>query len=351
MPISNGRYVSPTWINNQAPPINASELQAITDTLENLNGIGTSLRGYIVVGTTQSGATPSTCDYLCDGTADDIEINRAIQAASNVSMGVFLLNGIYSIANPIYPTQNMLICGQNYGADTSIGVAINNSVGLSPESSSVTNIIVMNGDNDTLHLKNIGIGSSLAPSPSTLSLINFQTSTGNLYLDNASMYSQSATGIIGASNNFNLFASKSTIYKSNLSLSSSRLEQCEIYNTQFSNCGALAQGTDNFWIFNTFYNNVSMTDCQKCTIMGNIFYDSLSLVSGSGSINATCACNNIMGNTFAAGNGITLGTGTYYNNVTCNGGVSYQGGTSFTPWSGVTDSGTNNYVSNNMPTS
>lgn len=34
MPIQNGEYVAPQWTNNAPPPLNASELQAICDTVE-----------------------------------------------------------------------------------------------------------------------------------------------------------------------------------------------------------------------------------------------------------------------------------------------------------------------------
>ena len=34
MPISGGKYVAPTWVNGSSPAIDASEMQAITDTLE-----------------------------------------------------------------------------------------------------------------------------------------------------------------------------------------------------------------------------------------------------------------------------------------------------------------------------
>lgn len=34
MPIQSGKYVAPTWNNNAPPPVNASELQAVCDTLE-----------------------------------------------------------------------------------------------------------------------------------------------------------------------------------------------------------------------------------------------------------------------------------------------------------------------------
>ena len=35
MPISSGKYVSPTWENGHAPAINQTELQAMTDTIAN----------------------------------------------------------------------------------------------------------------------------------------------------------------------------------------------------------------------------------------------------------------------------------------------------------------------------
>lgn len=37
MPIVDGKYVAPTWINKQAPAINATELNAISQTLEYVN--------------------------------------------------------------------------------------------------------------------------------------------------------------------------------------------------------------------------------------------------------------------------------------------------------------------------
>lgn len=33
MPLTNGRYTAPTWVNGQAPAIDATELQAMTDTI------------------------------------------------------------------------------------------------------------------------------------------------------------------------------------------------------------------------------------------------------------------------------------------------------------------------------
>lgn len=40
MPLVNGKYKNPGWVNNQPPRINASELNAISDTLEALDAGG-----------------------------------------------------------------------------------------------------------------------------------------------------------------------------------------------------------------------------------------------------------------------------------------------------------------------
>ncbi|WP_164706576.1 hypothetical protein [Intestinibacillus sp. Marseille-P6563] len=350
MPISNGRYISPTWINNQSPPINASELQAITDTLQNLDGIGGSGRGYIIVGTTQSGATLSTCDYICDGASDEVEINQAIQKATEIGANILLLDGTYTVSNPILPLSNIMIEGQQYGSKNDGGTYFPNTVKITSSDQNVSSLIYMdNSFDNTLYMRGITLSNLSFPSQF---LIKYGTSTGILYLSNVYMEGESVNAIIPPSDEFSLHAYNSALISSTLSLSNSYIENCSLNGISFVECGAIAQKTDTFMHFNSFFGNVTMTDCQKCTLIGNIFYGSLSLQSGSGSTtNHVCACNNIMGNTFAAGNGITLGTGTSYNNVTCNGGVAYQGGTSFTHWSGVTDNGTNNYVSNNMPTS
>lgn len=38
MPIQNGKYVAPTWVNGAAPAIDATELQAMSDSIQNRNG-------------------------------------------------------------------------------------------------------------------------------------------------------------------------------------------------------------------------------------------------------------------------------------------------------------------------
>lgn len=55
----------------------------------------------LVVGTSTSGWTTSDCDYLCDGTADDVEINAAIQALPSTGGEIVILDGTYNITATI----------------------------------------------------------------------------------------------------------------------------------------------------------------------------------------------------------------------------------------------------------
>lgn len=54
-----------------------------------------------VVGTSTAGWTSEDCDYLCDGTADDVEINAAIQALPSTGGEVVILDGTYNITATI----------------------------------------------------------------------------------------------------------------------------------------------------------------------------------------------------------------------------------------------------------
>ena len=54
-----------------------------------------------VVGTSTSGWTEDDCDYLCDGTDDQVEINAAIQALPSGGGEIVILDGTYNIAAAI----------------------------------------------------------------------------------------------------------------------------------------------------------------------------------------------------------------------------------------------------------
>jgi len=66
-----------------------------------------------VIGTSTAGWTTADCDYLCDGTADDVEINAAITALPANGGEVLILDGTYNMADSIKITSrsNVSICG------------------------------------------------------------------------------------------------------------------------------------------------------------------------------------------------------------------------------------------------
>ena len=69
-----------------------------------------------VIGTATAGWTTSDCDYLCDGTADQVEINAAITALSAAGGEIVILDGTYNITAKISVNKSNIILGGNGNA-------------------------------------------------------------------------------------------------------------------------------------------------------------------------------------------------------------------------------------------
>lgn len=65
----------------------------------------------LVVGTSAAGWTESDCDYLCDGTDDQVEINAAIAALPAGGGEIVVLDGVYKIKEPINLDYNTTLSG------------------------------------------------------------------------------------------------------------------------------------------------------------------------------------------------------------------------------------------------
>ena len=91
MPIINGKYKNPGWVNNQQPPISAENLNDISTTLENLDAQGGGGKRVcrFVIGTSTAGWTAADCDYLCDGVDDNTEIQAALTALTGGGEGKY----------------------------------------------------------------------------------------------------------------------------------------------------------------------------------------------------------------------------------------------------------------------
>lgn len=68
-----------------------------------------------VVGTSTAGWTTDDCDYLCDGTDDQVEINAAISALPRDGGKVVILAGNYRLTGDIVVKSNVTIEGEGSG--------------------------------------------------------------------------------------------------------------------------------------------------------------------------------------------------------------------------------------------
>src|SRR5690554_1744621 len=101
------------------------------------DGASHSKTARFVVGTSTAGWTLEDCDYLCDGTADDVEINNAITALSASGGEIVILDGTYNITAPIFVNKsnvsikgngNATVLKRMWNSGSAQGVIILNSV-------------------------------------------------------------------------------------------------------------------------------------------------------------------------------------------------------------------------------
>lgn len=82
-----------------------------------------------VVGTSTAGWTADDCDYLCDGTDDQVEINAAIQALPSTGGEIKILDGTYNITEEISITRSKYTIMGN-GSNTVLKRMFNTSAGF-----------------------------------------------------------------------------------------------------------------------------------------------------------------------------------------------------------------------------
>ncbi len=82
------------------------------------------IRGATFVVAANDSLHKNMADYVCDGTADDVEIQAAIDALPAGGGEVVLLEGTYSITTNIVPCNNMTLKGQGMGTVIELGAAI-----------------------------------------------------------------------------------------------------------------------------------------------------------------------------------------------------------------------------------
>lgn len=90
-------------------------LDDTNDIIEMVNR-GKSVDRTIVIGTTASGHTSADCDYLCDGTADEVEINAAIGTiGTGERVEIFFLPGTYNLAATVNFNKEYMVINAKVG--------------------------------------------------------------------------------------------------------------------------------------------------------------------------------------------------------------------------------------------
>jgi parallel beta-helix repeat protein len=269
-----------------------------------------------VVGTSTSGWTAADCDYLCDGTADQVEINNAITALSASGGEIIILNGTYNITAKINVTKDNVSIRGN-GNATILKRMFNSSAAegvITLTGRSGCNIANLQIDgNKTSYTSNNNYGIYLNGSS------NNNTITGNTYNNNSygiRLGSSSNNIVIGNTcNNNNSYG----IYLSNSSNNNTITGNTCNNNNQYGIY--FTSSSDNTITGNTCNNNSSYgiylsTSCDNNTITGNTCNNNN---SAGIYLNSSCNNNTITGNTYNNnGTGIYLFTSCNNNTVTGN---------------------------------
>ncbi len=87
----------------------------VTLTGEDIGVSGKKVARFII-GTSTAGWSADDCDYLCDGTDDNVEINAAIAALPNTGGEIIILDGTYNLVAKIDVNKNNVSLRGNGGA-------------------------------------------------------------------------------------------------------------------------------------------------------------------------------------------------------------------------------------------
>lgn len=127
----------------------SGDIASITDSRSSHNFVipcnSGSITGVVVASANASDLQKSRADYVCDSSADDVEINAALTQAAAAGGGtVFLTAGSYTLADTIKIPSDVTLAGEGTATQltfaTSVGdkTMITNNVGYTPSSRHVT---------------------------------------------------------------------------------------------------------------------------------------------------------------------------------------------------------------------
>lgn len=139
-----------------------------------------------VVGTSAAGWTADDCDYLCDGTSDQAEINAAIAALPSGGGEVLLLDGTYNISSSITVNKaNVSLRG--CGAATVIarkfnGTSANGVISCSAANCTISHLAIDGNKGSYTNENNRGVYATTSAANFTIEDLSIQNSRDGIYV-------------------------------------------------------------------------------------------------------------------------------------------------------------------------
>ena len=139
-----------------------------------------------VVGTSAAGWTADDCDYLCDGTSDQTEINAAIAALPSGGGEVLLLDGTYNISSSITVNKaNVSLRG--CGAATVIarkfnGTSANGVISCSAANCTISHLAIDGNKGSYTNENNRGVYATTSAANFTIEDLFVQNSRDGIYV-------------------------------------------------------------------------------------------------------------------------------------------------------------------------
>lgn len=139
-----------------------------------------------VVGTSAAGWTADDCDYLCDGTSDQAEINAAIAALPSGGGEVLLLDGTYNISSSITVNKaNVSLRG--CGAATVLtrkfnGTSANGVISCSAANCTISHLAIDGDKGSYTNENNRGVYATTSAANFTIEDLSIQNSRDGIYV-------------------------------------------------------------------------------------------------------------------------------------------------------------------------
>lgn len=257
------------------------------------------------IGTSTNGWTANDCDYLCDGTDDQVEINAAIQALPSGGGEIVILDGTYNISATILVNRdNVSLIGNGRNTQLKRNWNSNNDEGIVTLNADYCSIkeIYFYGTSSTSYNHNIYVKYSnyciinnnyIYSGPSCILLTNSQYNTissnncpgyNKIILINTSSFNIIGDNIVNqietnTNSNFNIISNNKSIGSSSaiIILSANNTITGNNFSNGSTGIRLWDNATNNLVSGNTFCNNnygISLSNhSNNNTVIGNICND------------------------------------------------------------------------------